>query len=191
MTAPSYLTTATVNTALAIGITGTPTQESGSGTAIADLFTVTKTIGSDGLLDEQKTYSLTLTDAEGNPVLSGSDTGVLTNLHVTATVGSPVDGSSEDHRAIWLFKVSDTEIVGVVGQDNSDPTDDFVALRILLTGDPADPVLQVEQYLSMEHPLTGADHFDEISLSELCDYRWRARRRQSRRYAHRYGEGRR
>jgi hypothetical protein len=55
------------------------------GTSIASLFTITKTIGSDGLADENKAYSLTLTDAGGNPVLSGSTTGVLTNLHVTDT----------------------------------------------------------------------------------------------------------
>ena len=84
---------------------------------------------------------------------------MLTNLHVTDTGGSPVAGSSEDDRAIYLFQVSDTEIVGVMGHDTIDPSDDFVALRILLTGDPADPVLQVEQYLPLEHPLIGHRSF--------------------------------
>ena len=161
VTTPSYITTA--NSTLAIGITSTPTTESGSGTSIAALFTVTKTIGSDGLENENKVYSLTLTDANGDPALS-PQTGVLTNLHVTDTGGSPVAGSSEDHRAIYLHQVSATEIDGVMGHDTVDPSDDFVALRILLTGDPADPVLQVEQYLPLEHPLTGTDHFDELVL---------------------------
>ena len=161
VTAPSYITTA--NSTLAIGITSTPTTVSGSGTSIAALFTVTKTIGSDGLENENKVYSLTLTDANGDPVLS-PQAGVLTNLHVTDTGGSPVAGSTEDHRAIYLHQVSATEIDGVMGHDTIDSSDDFVALRILLTGDPADPVLQVEQYLPLEHPLSGADHFDESVL---------------------------
>ena len=161
VTTPSYITTA--DSTLAFGITSTPTTVSGSGTSIAALFTVTKTIGSDGLENENKVYSLTLTDANGHPVL-GPETGVLTNLHVTDTGGSPVAGSSEDHRAIYLYQVSATEIDGVMGQDTPGTGDDFVALRILLTGDPADPVLQVEQYLPLEHPLTGTDHFDESVL---------------------------
>ena len=95
----------------------------------------------------------------GTPVLSGSGTGVLTNLHVTDT--GVVAGSSEGHRAISLFKISDTEIVGLMGQDTpGDSSDDFVALRILLSAGP-DPVLTVEQYLPLEHPLTGTDHFDK------------------------------
>ena len=167
VTTPSYITTAT--STLAIGITSTPTTVSGSGTSIADLFTVTKTIGSDGLENENKVYSLTLTDANGDPVLS-PETGVLTNLHVTDTGGSPVAGSSEDHRAIYLYQVSATEIDGLIGHDTGDASDDFVALRIFLTGDPADPVLQVEQYLPLEHPLTGSDHFDEL-VCEFCDHR--------------------
>ena len=159
VTTPTYLTLA--NSTKAIGHTSTPTDASGVGTSIASLFTVTKTIGSDGLADENKAYSLTLTDAGGNPVL-GLGTGVLTNLHVTDTGGSPVAGSSEAHRAISLFKISDTEIVGLMGQDTPlDSSDDFVALRILLSAGP-DPVLTVEQYLPLEHPLSGTDHFDEL-----------------------------
>src|SRR5262245_1641676 len=119
-------------------------------------------MGADGLLDEQKSYILTLTDESGDPVLAGSETGVLTNLHVTNTDGSPVEGDAA-HRAVWLFKVSDTEIVGLVGQDTvGDQTDDFVALRIFLnTAEPTAPIRTVEQYLPLEHPLTGTDHFDD------------------------------
>jgi hypothetical protein len=47
-----------------------------------------------------------------------------------------------------------------MGQDTPGDSDDFVALRILLSAGP-DPVLTVEQYLPLEHPLTGTDHFDE------------------------------
>ena len=42
---------------------------------------------------------------------------MLTNLHVTDTGGSPVAGSTEDHRAIYLHQVSATEIDGVMGHD--------------------------------------------------------------------------
>src|SRR4029078_8248048 len=86
VTAPSSLTLA--DSTKAIGHSSTPPDASGVGTSIASLFTITKAIGSDGLADENKAYSLTLTDAQGNPVLSGSTTGVLTNLPVTAHGGS-------------------------------------------------------------------------------------------------------
>lgn len=158
VTTPSYLLAA--DSTKAIGIVDTPTHASGSGTSVADLFAVTKTIGTDGLLGEQKSYSLTLTDANGD-VVANSTTGVLTNLHVTDVGGSPVDGFSEANRAIWLYQVSSTEIIGVLGHDTVSTSDDYVALRITLTGAADDPVMQVEQYLPLEHPVGGTLSFDE------------------------------
>lgn len=158
VTDPSYITAA--NSSLAIGITSTP-GNADPGTSVSDLFQVTKFIGTDGLAGEQKIYSLTLTNDSGDPVLAGSGDGVLTNLHVTETGGSPVDGFSADNRAIYLFKVSDTEIVGLIGQATIGSGDDFVALRILLdVSNPSDPILKVEQYLPLEHPI-NPNNFDE------------------------------
>jgi hypothetical protein len=167
VTDPSYITAA--NSSLAIGITSTP-GNADPGTSVSDLFQVTKFIGTDGLADEQKIYSLTLTNDSGDPVLAGSGDGVLTNLHVTETGGSPVDGFSADNRAVWLFKVSDTEIVGLIGQDTpGDSTDDFVALHILLdTTNPSDPILKVEQYLPLEHP-DNPNNFDESIFLNFAD----------------------
>lgn len=164
VTAPSYILggdfDASLSSALAIGHTSTPSNAV-AGTSVSDLFTITKETGTDGLLDEQPDYTLTLTDNAGNPVLAGSNTGVLTNLFVADTDGSPVEGSA-DHRAVWLFKVSDTEVIGLTGQDTPGDADDFVALHIFLdVSNPADPILTVEQYLPLEHPFTGPDHFDE------------------------------
>ena len=170
VTSPSYITAP--DSTLAIGVTSTPSTKSGSGNSIADLFTVTKIIGTDGLLNEDKVYSLTLTDEKGSPV-EDSSAGVLTNLHVTETGGSPVDHTSEADRAIYLFKVSDTEIVGrIAGADHTFGTsDDFVALRILLdVSNPADPTLKIEQYLPLEHPDGGPASFDESVFLNFSNY---------------------
>ena len=167
VTAPSYITAA--NSALAIGITSTE-PASGLGTSVSELFTVTKSGGADGLAAENKVYSLTLTDDNGDPVLAGSGTGVLTNLHVTEVNGSPVDGFDAGNRAVYLFKISDTEIVGLIGQNTPGNGDDYVALRILLdVTDPADPILKVEQYLALEHPLGGPNNFDKSIFLNFAD----------------------
>jgi T1SS-143 domain-containing protein len=153
----------TVVSAQAIGILSTPA--SAAGVSVAELFTVTSTPGADEPAATDKNFKLTLTDGSGLVVADGT-TGVETTLIATGLDGTALDGTSDEHRTIWLFRVSDNEIVGRVGHDTVTTTDDFVALRITLSAG-ADPVLTVEQYLPIEHADAGS--LDEAALLTLVD----------------------
>lgn len=148
VTTPSFITTP--DSTLAIGILSTPT--SANGTSVADLFNVNINYGADGPKGNPVyTYSLVLTDGQGNAVSAGSSEGVETNLVATDLFGSPYVGTTDAQRTIYLFHEADGSIVGRVGDD---PNGD-VALHIVITGSASDPQITVEQYVPIEHPNTG------------------------------------
>ncbi|WP_244550347.1 DUF5801 repeats-in-toxin domain-containing protein, partial [Bradyrhizobium sp. cf659] len=78
--------------------------------------------------------------------------GIKTNLVATALAGSPLEGTSVDHRTVWLT-VEGGQIVGRIGHDTQQTTsDDFVVLRITLSStDPATAQLVVDQFLPIDH----------------------------------------
>jgi hypothetical protein len=131
---PSLLTTA--NSSLAIGIRSTAIEGTGS---IASLFDFDVVAGTDEENTNAQTaeYKWSLFGPGGGP--AGSN-GIETTLRVTAlddtAVAGPnnpaLEGASADARTIYLFQVSDTEIVGKIGQDTPETTDDFVAMRFII-----------------------------------------------------------
>ena len=161
------LTTNPANT-VAIGRVSSPT--SANGNSVAELFDVDIDEGADGVAPANiaKTFNFTLKDHNGNALPNGSATGVQTTLVVTEVGGgSPLDALSSANRTIWLYKVSDTEIIGKIGHDTATTADDYIALRITLSGSATDPQFTVEQYLPIRHPDAGSsasDHDDDVSL---------------------------
>ena len=131
------------------------------------LFDVTANPGADGADLLTQVVSLTLTGGVGGP-------GVATTLHNTALDGVPSD-------TIYLFQVSDTQVVGVVGND---PSGD-IALRITLLNpnNPATAQLVVEQYLPIDHGQDG-NNFEYVAAADVC----RGRRQP---WPHTYGHDRR
>jgi T1SS-143 domain-containing protein len=119
-------------------------EEQGQG-ALQALFNVVKDPGTDGEKSTAYQYSFTLTGGSGP---SGS---VATTLEVTDPNNLYFDDT------IYLFKVSDTEIVGHVGNDPNGP----IAIRITLVN--ADSLsggqLVVEQYMAIDHGQDG-NNFD-------------------------------
>lgn len=142
------------NAAVAIGQVSTPT--SNSGTSVAELFDVDVNAGSDGLKTLTRDFDLVLKDASGTALANGSATGVQTNMVVTAAGGTALAGMPAGDRTIWLYKVSDTVIIGKIGNGTGDTGDDYIALRIELTPG-ADPQLKVTQFLPVSHPSTGEE----------------------------------
>ncbi|MBX9777183.1 MAG: type I secretion C-terminal target domain-containing protein [Xanthobacteraceae bacterium] len=165
VTEPSLLLAAdlTADGDFAIGIKSTPTDGNGS---IASLFDFNVVAGTDLENDSARTeaYSWSLYGPSGDP--AGED-GVETTLRVTAldeTAVAGVDNPALENlagdpaaRTIFLFQVSPTEIVGKIGQDTPETTDDYVAVRFLI--DAATGQITVEQYLPFEHGDTT--RFDE------------------------------
>jgi T1SS-143 domain-containing protein len=119
-------------------------EEQGQG-ALQALFNVVKDPGTDGEKSTAYQYSFTLTGGSGP---SGS---VATTLEVTDPNNLYFDDT------IYLFKVSDTEIVGHVGNDPNGP----IAIRITLVN--AESLsggqLVVEQYMAIDHGQDG-NNFD-------------------------------
>src|SRR4029079_17566504 len=119
-------------------------EEQGQGDLQA-LFHVVKDPGTDGEKSTTYHYSFALTGGSGP---SGS---VGTTLEVT----DPNNLYADD--MIYLFKVSDTEIVGHVGNNPNGP----IAIRITLVN--ADSLsggqLVVEQYMAIDHGQDG-NNFD-------------------------------
>lgn len=118
---------------------------------LEDLFTISKSGGADGEKSVTYAYSLSLSGASEN-------TGVATTLRVTDGAGHyPND-------TIYLFKVSDTEIVGRVGNDPNGA----IALRITLTdpGDIDNGKIVIDQYMAIDHGIDGND-FDSTQLLRL------------------------
>ena len=147
----------------AAGAIGTMTSAAG---AVAGLF-VTNAIdfGRDGPLAGgglEAAYSLVLRDAGGTEILD--DTGVATTLFATGNG----DGVREEAERIFLFRISDTEIVGIAGND---PGGDVILRITLDLTNPADPIFQVDQIAALEHPLAGATplvaHDDPVTLGIL------------------------
>jgi T1SS-143 domain-containing protein len=132
-----------------IGRTGTFVPPGGGQGQIGMLFNVTASPGVDGAQSITQVVSLTLTGSVGGP-------GVATTLTNTALAGVPSD-------TIYLFQISETEVVGVVG---SDPAGD-VALRITLLNpnDPAAAQLVVEQYLPIDHGADGNDFDSSLAMT--------------------------
>ena len=124
------------------------------------LFNVVKDPGTDGEKSTTYQYSFALTGGSGP---SGS---VATTLEAT----DPNNLYADD--TIYLFKVSDTEIVGHVGNNPNGP----VAIRITLVN--ADSLsggqLVVEQYMAIDHGQDGND-FDSSKCAHAARW-WRAGR---------------
>ncbi|ODT80474.1 MAG: hypothetical protein ABS76_16195 [Pelagibacterium sp. SCN 64-44] len=149
---PSLLLAA--NPAKAIGIVASPN----GGKSVASLFDVDVDGGADGIKAIDKTYDLVLRNDRGHETGTSSP-GVKTNLVVTEINGL---NSSVESRTIYLFKQADGSIIGKIGQNTGNHNDDFVALRISLTGNP--PQFVIEQYLPMNHPVGGSSHDEAIRL---------------------------
>jgi T1SS-143 domain-containing protein len=121
--------------------------------ALENLFSIAKDAGADGQQSLTYTYSLTLGGTGSN------DGAFATTMKVTDATGHYPDDT------IYLFKVSDTEIVGRVG-DN--PNGD-IALRITLTNptDIANGQMVVDQYMAIDHGNDG-NNFDSAQLLKLA-----------------------
>ncbi|KGJ71024.1 putative type I secretion system-exported exoprotein [Bradyrhizobium diazoefficiens SEMIA 5080] len=77
--------------------------------------------------------------------------GIKTNLVATALADSLLEGTSQEHRTVWLT-IEGGQIVGRVGHDTLSTADDFVVLRISLNStDPATAQLVVDQFLPIDH----------------------------------------
>lgn len=127
-------------------------EEQGQG-ALQALFNVVKVPGADGEKSTTYQYSFSLTGGFGP---SG---GVATTLEVTDPTGQyPND-------TIYLFKVSDTEIVGRVGNDPNGP----IAIRITLdnAGSLSGGQLVINQYMAIDHGPDGND-FDSSKALTLA-----------------------
>ncbi|KRA97542.1 hypothetical protein ASD83_10470 [Devosia sp. Root685] len=147
------------NLAVAIGIV--TTSASGSGT-VNGLFDIATNGGADGLQSTEKAFSFELRDDNGK-LVTNSTTGVETNLVVTPA-GTDLGGMSTAARTIWLYRQDDGTIIGRIGKGTGATTDDFIALRITLTGDPSNPQFTVEQFLPITHPTGGSSHDESVSL---------------------------
>ena len=147
---------------LAVAIGRVQTNAGGNGT-VGGLFTVTANGGADGIQSIEKAFSFELRDDKGNLVTS-STKGVETNLVVTQVVGSDLGGLSTAARTIWLYRLDDGTIVGRIGNGTGTTNDDYIALRITLSGDPANPQFTVEQFLPISHPYGGSSHDEGVTL---------------------------
>ena len=139
---------------------------------VAGLFIAgTADAGTDGEKVNEDDYKLELRTAGGTLVanaavaadftlLNAAFKGVATTLFVT-----DANNTTTDDR-IYLFKISDTVIEGRADLDNSGTFDaDEVALRYTLDiTNPADPILEVDQILAIDHPTT-TDHDELVTLA--------------------------
>ncbi|MEH2588349.1 DUF5801 repeats-in-toxin domain-containing protein [Bradyrhizobium sp. AZCC 1721] len=126
-------------------------EEQGQG-ALQALFNVVKDPGTDGEKSTTYQYSFSLTGGSGP---SGS---VASTLKVTDPSGLYGDDT------IYLFKVSDTEIVGRVGNDPNGP----IAIRITLVdaGSLSGGQLVIDQYMAIDHGQDG-NNFDSSKALTL------------------------
>ncbi|KRR21582.1 DUF5801 repeats-in-toxin domain-containing protein [Bradyrhizobium retamae] len=126
-------------------------EEQGQG-ALQALFSVVKDPGTDGEKTVTYQYSFSLTGGSGP---SGS---VASTLKVTDPSGLYGDDT------IYLFKVSDTEIVGRVGNDPNGP----IATRITLVnaGSLSGSQLVIAQYMAIDHGQDG-NNFDSSKALTL------------------------
>ena len=127
--------------------------EQGQG-ALQALFNVVKDPGTDGEKSTTYQYSFSLTGGSGP---SGS---VASTLKVTDPNGLYADDT------IYLFKVSDTEIVGHVGNDPNGP----IAIRITLVnaGSLSGGQLVIDQYMAIDHGQDG-NNFDSSKALTLLN----------------------
>ena len=101
------------------------------------------TTGTDGGTSSSA-LSLVLTGA-------GDAATVQTNLVATALVGTGLENLSVADRTVWLTEEGG-EIVGRVGHDTLDTSDDYIVFKISLSStDPATAQLIVDQYLPIDH----------------------------------------
>lgn len=159
----TWTATTNINAAQAIGVQSTTASGPGNGTSVAELFSVSVAQGADGAV-VAKAFSFDLRDASGNLVSNGSSVGVETTLRVSDVLGSAFDNLSAAGQTIWLYKVSDTLIIGRIGANTADTSDDFIALKIELTGSTTDPQFVVSQYLPISHANSNDDD-DSASLN--------------------------
>ncbi|MDE5452826.1 VWA domain-containing protein [Bradyrhizobium sp. CSA112] len=126
-------------------------EEQGQG-ALQALFNVVKDPRTDGEKSTTYQYSFSLTGGSGP---SGS---VASTLKVTDPSGLYGDDT------IYLFKVSDTEIVGRVGNDPNGP----IAIRITLVnaGSLSGGQLVIDQYMAIDHGQDG-NNFDSSKALTL------------------------
>ncbi|EHS53634.1 outer membrane adhesin like protein, partial [Rhizobium sp. PDO1-076] len=170
-----WVATTNLAQAVAIGSMATPTVA--AGTSVSELFAVDASAGVDGGTITSA-FSFVLKGSYGQTLNSGSSTGVESNLKVANTVGSPwynANGLADSGQTIWLYKISDTVLIGKIGQDTNTTSDDYIVLKIELTGSASTTQFVVTQYLPIAHPdgsnpddartLTLADHDAGLSIN--------------------------
>lgn len=148
----------TTNLATAVAIGQVSSTASGSG-SVASLFAIDAEGGADGIQSVVKAFSFDLRDDKGN-LVSNTTTGVETTLKVTQVANTALGSLNDDDRTIWLYRIDDKTIVGkIYGQNGQE----YIALKIELSGTAENPQFTVTQYLPVDHP-NGYDHDDALSL---------------------------
>lgn len=141
--------------------------------ALSDLFTVTKSAGSDGEKSDTRTLSLALIAVGGGAVAVGI------GLQTTLAATQPAPGGNPDSDGdglngitpyadptIYLFLELDGTITGRVGNSASGP----IAFQVSLTGsDPLTAALTVDQFLAIDHPTTPDTYDEELALGIFGD----------------------
>ncbi|MGV3576339.1 MAG: DUF5801 repeats-in-toxin domain-containing protein [Devosia sp.] len=149
----------TTDPATAVAIGQVTSSASGSG-SVAGLFVTDPKGGADGVQSVVKAFTFDLRNDKGN-VVADTTTGVETTLRVTQVVGNTtLGGLSNDDRTIWLYRVDDKTIIGKIHGKNGE---EYIALKIALTGTAENPQFTVTQYLPVDHPNSGNPD-DAVSL---------------------------
>lgn len=151
----------TTNPALAVAIGEASTAASGKG-SVAGLFDIDADGGADGIDSVEKVFSFDLRDADGK-VVKTSDQGVETTLRVTDVEGiAALGGLNDAQRTIYLYRIDENTIIGKI-RGASATGDEYIALKIELTGTAENPQFTVTQYLPIAHP-DGTSHDEGRSL---------------------------
>ncbi|CAN7440657.1 DUF5801 repeats-in-toxin domain-containing protein [Devosia sp. LjRoot3] len=151
----------TTNPALAVAIGGASTAVSGKG-SVAGLFDIDADGGADGIDSVEKAFSFDLRDADGK-IVKTSDQGVETTLRVTDVEGiAALGGLNDAQRTIYLYRIDENTIIGKI-RGASATGDEYIALKIELTGTAENPQFTVTQYLPIAHP-DGTSHDEGRSL---------------------------
>lgn len=151
----------TTNPALAVAIGEASTAVSGKG-SVAGLFDIDADGGADGIDSVEKAFSFDLRDADGK-IVKTSDQGVETTLRVTDVEGiAALGGLNDAQRTIYLYRIDENTIIGKI-RGTSATGDEYIALKIELTGTAEEPQFTVTQYLPIAHP-DGTSHDEGRSL---------------------------
>lgn len=151
----------TTNLAAAVAIGQVTSSASGNG-SVAGLFALDIDGGADGVQSVLKAFTFDLRDDKGN-LVTNTATGVETTLKVTQVAGTALGGLDDGERTIWLYRLDDKTIIGKI-HGESGTGDDYIALKIELTGTAENPQFTVTQYLPVDHPYGGSSHDEGLSL---------------------------